>query len=101
MKQYERDEIRLNELRQRINEEARNALLAKEAIEIAERYRRKADNQRLAIRDLLAKMNRPKGHWIVIDEYSACSVCDAEIDWYDLPYCPYCGAKMDGERSKE
>lgn len=39
--------------------------------------------------------DRPKGHWIVIDEYSACSVCDAKIDWYDLPYCPFCGAKMD------
>lgn len=49
----------------------------------------------------LPSADRPRGHWIVIDEYSACSVCDAEIDWYDLPYCPYCGAKMDGERGEE
>lgn len=45
--------------------------------------------------------DRPRGHWIVIDEYSVCSVCDAEIDWYDLPYCPFCGADMKGATNDE
>lgn len=48
-----------------------------------------------------ALKDRPRGHWRVIDEYSACSVCDAEIDWYDLPYCPFCGADMRGEKKME
>lgn len=53
------------------------------------------------------------GHWITekealeIDRYDlayTCSVC-GHCDWdctesEDFNYCPYCGAKMDGERSE-
>lgn len=51
-----------------------------------------------------------RGKWLYSDEYittaygtihfSKCSVCNtaiAEIDDYDNDFCPYCGARMDGD----
>ena len=42
----EKDADRLKYLRNRINESERNADIAREALQIAEKYRLKADNQR-------------------------------------------------------
>ena len=45
------------------------------------------------------------GHW---EEDAArikdqCSVCGLSVNWslYKTPYCPNCGAKMDGERKED
>lgn len=35
-------------------------------------------------------------HWIDRDEKTWCSNCDASNKQYKPPYCPHCGAKMDG-----
>ena len=43
------------------------------------------------------------GHWCWEGRFKACSVCGSYIDWDDTlganhwSYCPYCGAKMDGD----
>ena len=42
---------------------------------------------------------RPQGKWIWITEpdgflHSKCSRCNQFNDWGDVPYCPWCGAKM-------
>ncbi len=37
------------------------------------------------------------GEWDINGEFCQCSVCD-NFAGYDYDYCPYCGAKMDGER---
>ena len=47
------------------------------------------------------------GHWIEVDEgYTwggthiveyECSLCKEIVKWHKYPYCPHCGAKMDGE----
>lgn len=36
------------------------------------------------------------GEWIDRDEKTWCSNCDASNKQYKPPYCPHCGAKMDG-----
>jgi hypothetical protein len=41
------------------------------------------------------------GEWIDRDEKTWCSKCDASNKQYKPPYCPHCGAKMDGERKEE
>ena len=35
-------------------------------------------------------------HWIDRDEKTWCSRCDASNKQYKPPYCPHCGARMDG-----
>lgn len=35
-------------------------------------------------------------HWIDRDEKTWCSRCDTSNKQYKPPYCPHCGAKMDG-----
>lgn len=40
-------------------------------------------------------------HWIDRDGKTWCSNCDASNKQYKPPYCPHCGAKMDGERKKQ
>lgn len=55
--QMEKDAERLKYLHTRINEEYRNVDIAKEALQIAERYRRKADNQRMALAQLQKEQN--------------------------------------------
>ena len=41
-------------------------------------------------------------HAIWIDEYGKtwCSRCDASNKQYKPPYCPHCGAKMDGGKTE-
>lgn len=46
------------------------------------------------------------GRWISKSEEGLygpayCSICDFELRIDDTPYCPMCGAKMDGERRDE
>ena len=49
------------------------------------------------------------GEWIEVDDAiitGTCSVCGwnaifAETDVTGMPYCPHCGAKMDGERKDD
>ena len=49
------------------------------------------------------------GEWIELDDglvAGACSVCGWEAYYYEddvagMPYCPNCGAKMDGERKDD
>ena len=49
------------------------------------------------------------GEWIEVDDAiitGTCSVCGwnaifAETDVTGMPYCPNCGAKMDGERKED
>lgn len=36
------------------------------------------------------------GRWIDRDGKTWCNVCDASNKQYKPPYCPHCGAKMDG-----
>ena len=36
------------------------------------------------------------GCWIDRNEKTWCSVCDASNKQYKPPYCPHCGAMMDG-----
>ena len=40
------------------------------------------------------------GRWINIQNYAKCSICKHEVNWgsndFCSPYCPKCGAKMDG-----
>lgn len=40
------------------------------------------------------------GKWIGVDydTYFECSECKNMTDWQLYKYCPYCGARMDGER---
>lgn len=40
-------------------------------------------------------------HWIDRDEKTWCSKCDASNKQYKPPYCPHCGARMDGERKEQ
>lgn len=44
------------------------------------------------------------GHWID-GVYNRCSICGKEMyptwDFTKTPYCPYCGAKMDGEAKND
>ena len=51
-KQYDTDAQALGNLREKIREAEWNADIAREAIQIAERYRRKADNQRVMLNQL-------------------------------------------------
>lgn len=37
------------------------------------------------------------GAWVDRDGKSWCNVCHASNKQYKPPYCPHCGAKMDGE----
>lgn len=36
------------------------------------------------------------GEWVDRDGKTWCSLCDASNKQYKPPYCPHCGAKMDG-----
>ena len=40
------------------------------------------------------------GCWIDRNEKTWCSVCDASNKQYKPPYCPHCGAMMDGENAE-
>lgn len=51
-KQYDTDAQALKDLRDKVRETEWNADIAREAIRIAERYRRKADNQRMMLNQL-------------------------------------------------
>lgn len=41
------------------------------------------------------------GRWIKIQYYALCSLCRHEVNWLSndflSPYCPNCGARMDGD----
>lgn len=39
------------------------------------------------------------GKWIGVDydTYFECSECKHMTDWQNYKYCPYCGARMDGD----
>lgn len=41
------------------------------------------------------------GHWIGVDydTFFECSECKNMTDWQRYKYCPYCGARMDGEQN--
>ena len=62
------------------------------------------ERQLLAIRELPAADVVPvvHGRWILLPSMApeyACSVCERDYTWGELeeaPYCPNCGAKMDG-----
>lgn len=41
------------------------------------------------------------GEWVDRDGKTWCSLCDASNKQYKPPYCPCCGAKMDGGKSNE
>lgn len=45
------------------------------------------------------------GEWVHKDGEMYCSACDNDASMYKLyyesPYCPHCGAKMDGERKEQ
>ena len=41
------------------------------------------------------------GEWIDRDGKTWCSVCHASNKQYKPPYCPHCGAKMDGGKLRE
>ena len=63
------------------------------------------DNIETAIRNIPAVDAAPvvHGRWISKSEEGLygpayCSICDFELRIDDTPYCPMCGAKMDGER---
>ena len=44
------------------------------------------------------------GHWCWEGRFKACSNCGSYVEWDEMlganfwKFCPYCGAKMDGER---
>jgi uncharacterized paraquat-inducible protein A len=40
------------------------------------------------------------GEWIDRDGKTWCSNCDASNKQYKPPYCPHCGAKMDGGKTE-
>lgn len=42
------------------------------------------------------------GKWIGVDydTYFECSECKHMTDWQLYKYCPYCGARMDGEQNE-
>lgn len=46
------------------------------------------------------------GRWMWEGRFKACSECGSYIDWNDTlganhwRFCPYCGAKMDGEEAQ-
>ena len=40
-------------------------------------------------------------HWIDRDEKTWCSNCDASNKQYKPPYCPHCGARMDGGKEQK
>lgn len=96
MKQFERDEIMLNDLKAKISTCTRNSEIAKQALQIADRYRIKADNQRKAIKDLL-KEKRKQAYWIYLgdDTFNCyrCSNCGNGSE-YATKYCCDCGFEM-------
>lgn len=52
---------------------------------------------------LMDMRERPQGEWVMITEpdgfiHSKCSVCNQFNDWGDVPFCPWCGADMRGEK---
>ena len=58
------------------------------------------------------KADRPQGKWIDMGDFEKCSVCKGthlkefqsyygKVTWVKTPYCPNCGAKMDGERKEK
>ena len=46
-----------------------------------------------------AEQEPKTGHWISYTDHQSCSCCGKWIAYYenDFNYCPYCGAKMEGE----
>ena len=40
------------------------------------------------------------GEWVDRDGKTWCSLCEASNKQYKPPYCPHCGAKMDGGEVK-
>lgn len=53
------------------------------------------------ITPIRAEADRPRGEWIKATESIwKCSLCNG-IMYVESNYCPFCGAKMDGERSEE
>lgn len=44
-----------------------------------------------------------RGKWIGVDydTYFECSECKHMTDWQLYKYCPYCGARMDGEQNDD
>ena len=67
------------------------------------------ESQQAAVRSFLVK--QPKvdavevvhGHWCWEGRFKACSKCGSYVEWDETlganfwKFCPYCGAKMDGD----
>lgn len=53
------------------------------------------------INDMSTVEERKHGHWVRHNNIIACSECIWDMYWEEgntkLNYCPYCGAKMEGE----
>ena len=110
--QIDRDAERIKCLRTSINEEMKNADIAREALMIAEKYRLKADHQREMLNQI-QRGEEPRAHgWWIVEHAGngwndwtnlTCSLCGNKIEKATgiHNYCPACGGGMDLEGPHE
>ena len=95
-----KDRERIKELSNGIRYEMTNSGIAIEALQLANRYITKADNQREMLNQL--KDKKPKaGKWVKKGTeqfyWYNCSECGNSPLFAKSNYCPSCGAKMEKE----
>ena len=78
-------------------EPSKNEEIARRALELADHYLVKAENQAKHIQCLEQRNQRTRGKWEVTPIYIKCSECGECYMLMPQNFCPNCGAEMGGE----
>lgn len=54
----------------------------------------------LDMQDVVEAAEVKHGEWVERDDKTWCSVCNASNKQYKPPFCPHCGAMMDGKEDE-